>query len=192
MLKHIEFKPKQFMEQPPNVSTYRDQTVYNKQREQWEKHEKQHNENEKIEFETKKEQLFEMLTSAKQEDLLKEIIHLHVLAEYTQESKTRYCGTELAEYNYYSDIRDWLTQLYFHGKHINKNQSHDLLDIHQINIFDEKGDTNVNTISINNTTKAIQTTQNTYSIIIVIVFVIVCIITLLEVYLNIHKYLLCY
>lgn len=80
MFKHTDFKSKPFTEEPPNIQSWQDPKQYPKRRELWKNREKQHYDNEQMMFETRKEQLFEFLKNTTQEDLLKEIVHLHVFS----------------------------------------------------------------------------------------------------------------
>lgn len=99
---------------------------------QYKERQKIHEENELIKFEKRKEELFEKLNSMTKENLLKEIVHFNCLIENDIKALKSCDHEELFMYNYHTNTRNWLTQLYLFEKKPNgADQSHDLLGINE-------------------------------------------------------------
>lgn len=109
----------------------------------------EHFKNEKVIFEAKKEKLKTFLTNATKEDLLDEIVSLHISIENMTDPDQR-CGGSETIYNYNINTRNWLTQFYLFGKNTsNKDKLHDLLNICEPENADLL-DTVVNNLKISN------------------------------------------
>lgn len=139
-MKHAEFVPISYdtIEREPKLS-YNSNNRKEKEEEhklnleQYEERKKRYYENEPIKFEKRKEQLLEELNNMTKENLLKNIVHFNCLIENDiKRDFSAYATHNLFMYNYHTDTRNWLTQLYLFDKKTNDtDQSHDLLGIDQ-------------------------------------------------------------